>query len=287
MTAITARTAVAGVVGAPISHSLSPRLHNAWLEAAGIDAVYLGFAGHPDRFEGLVEGLRSGAVLGLNVTIPFKERALLLADNADAAAAAAGAANLLLFSPEGWIEARNTDGAGLIGALRAQAPDLDLRVGPAVIFGAGGAARGAAAALLQAGAPQVRIVNRTLARAEALAEAFGAQAAAYADDQAEAAAAGAAVLINATSLGLGGGPGPSAPWDGLAPGTVVMDMVYRPLHTDFLLQAQARGLTVVDGLEMLIRQAIPSFEALFGRPPPRSVDARGLLLAALEAEAPA
>lgn len=287
MTQITARTALAGVVGAPVRHSLSPRLHNAWLQAAGIDAAYLAFACPPDRFEGLVEGLRGGAVVGLNVTLPHKEKALVLADNADASALAAGAANLLLFSPDGWIEARNTDGEGLIGALRAQAPHLDLRAGPAVVMGAGGAARGAVAALLAAGAPQVRIVNRTLARAQALAETFPGQAGAFAESQAEAALDGAAVLINATSLGLGGGPGPVTPWDRLAAGAVVMDMVYRPLRTQFLLDAQARGLTAVDGLEMLIRQAIPSFEALFGRPPPPSVDARRLLLADLEAETPA
>lgn len=270
---------MAGVAGAPVRHSLSPLLHNAWLKAAAIDGVYVAFAPHQDRFPVFVDGLRGGAVRGLNVTIPFKEQALAAADEASPLARAAGAANLLLFHEDGRIEARNTDGEGMLGALAAQAPGFDPKAGPALVLGAGGAARGAVAALLEAGAPQVRLYNRTLERARQLAEDVGdGRVEAFA--RADLAAQGAAVAINATSLGLGGGAGPEVPWWVLAPGAAVMDMVYKPLRTAFLEEAAGHGLTTVDGLEMLIRQAIPSFQAFFGQAPPE-MDARELLLAEL------
>jgi shikimate dehydrogenase len=279
---ISAKTRVAGVAGAPVRHSLSPLLHNTWLKAAGIDGVYVAFALPQDGFSAFAEGLRGGVVAGINVTIPFKEEALAVADFAGDLARAAGAANLLLFHPDGRIEARNTDGEGLLGALDGQAPGFDPRGGAAVVLGAGGAARGAVAALLEAGAPHVDICNRTLARAEHLAELFGPRVRAW--DSPDVPALDAALIVNATSLGLGGGPGPALPWDRLSKATVVMDMVYKPLRTRFLAEAEARALPTVDGLEMLIRQAIPSFEALFGAPPP-NIDARALLLTALEVEA--
>jgi shikimate dehydrogenase len=276
---ITARTRVAGVAGAPVRHSLSPMIHNAWLRAAGIDGVYVAFAPPQDAFPAFAEGLRGGAVAGLNVTIPFKQQALAVADSASDLARAAGAANLLLFHENGRIEARNTDGEGLIQALAVQAPGFDPATGPALVLGAGGAARGAVAALLQAGAPRVDVCNRTLDRARQLAEAFGPAVRAY--DQPDRAAADAAVVVNATSLGLGGGAGPELDWAVVPDNCVAMDMVYKPLTTDFLSRAKARGLRTVDGLEMLIRQAMPSFEAFYGAPPP-AIDVRQLVLDALE-----
>jgi shikimate dehydrogenase len=279
---ITAKTRLAGVVGAPVVHSLSPRLHNAWLGAAGLDAVYLAFPAPEQGFEALVHGLRGGVVAGLNVTIPFKERALALADQASDVARMAGAANLLVFSSDGSIRADNTDAEGLIGAIRAQAPGLDPGAGPALILGAGGAARGAAAALIEAGAPQVRVLNRGLVRARALTQALGPKTLAFEESRIEAAVDGAQLIVNATSLGLGGGPGPSLPWPALDPQAVVVDMVYKPLLTDFLRKAAARDHRTVDGLEILIRQAIPSFQAFFGQAPPDFVDVRALLLGEME-----
>jgi shikimate dehydrogenase len=276
---ITAKTRVAGVAGAPVSHSLSPLLHNAWLQASGIDGAYVAFCPPQDGFAPFAQGFRGGAIAGMNVTLPFKEQALAVADDFSDLARAAGAANLLLFHENGRIEARNTDGQGMMRALAVQAPAYDPRSGPALVLGAGGAARGAVAALLEAGAPQVIVVNRTLERAQQLAQAFDSRVRAL--DRADGAARDAAVVINATSLGLGAGPGPALPWSSLADTAVIMDMVYTPLRTEFLAAAQTRGLTVVDGLEMLIGQAMPAFEALFGRPPPIEVDARRLLLDAL------
>jgi shikimate dehydrogenase len=279
---VTSKTIVAGVAGAPVRHSLSPLIHNAWLEASGFDGVYVAFAPHQDRFRAFAEGLRGGAIRGLNVTIPFKEQALAAADEASVLAKAAGAANLLLFHEDGRIEARNTDGEGLLQAIAVRAPGFDITEGPVAVMGAGGAARGAVAALLEAGVADIRLCNRTLGRAETLAEdltGFANGALVRAFERADHAVEGCACVINATSLGLGGGPGPDTPWRLLMPEAVAMDMVYMPLDTAWRQDARAHGLRTVDGLEMLIRQAIPSYRAFFGADPPK-LDVRALLLKA-------
>jgi shikimate dehydrogenase len=281
---ITGATAVAGVAGAPIRHSLSPLIHNAWIEAAGIDAVYVPFAPCGDDFIRFAEGLRGGVIRGLNVTLPFKEAALSIADEASDRAALSGAANLLVFNEDGRITADNVDGLGLLGAFAAQAPDFDPKAGPVVIIGAGGAARGAGAAFVMAGAPEVRIVNRTLAKAEIVAGALGHTARAYPLESAAEAFEDAAAVVNATSAGLNDEllelPLEATPSD-----AIVMDMTYKPLETSLLSRAHLLQRRSVDGLEMLIRQASPSFEAFFGRVPPRSVDVRALCLQALGAQA--
>jgi shikimate dehydrogenase len=277
---ISAKTRIAGVVGAPVRHSLSPLIHNAWLESAGLDAVYAAFEPPADRFAAFIDGLRGGVVLGLNVTVPFKETALAMADEASARSKRAGAANLLRFEPDGRVLADNTDGEGLLAALAAQAPSLDLTAGPALVLGAGGAARGAVAALLDAGAPKVRLVNRTQSRAGALAASLNGPIEVCAS-AAPAALSDVALIVNATTLGLGGGAGPEIDFADAAPTTVVMDMVYRPLRTQFLGAAARRGLATADGLEMLIGQAAPSFEAFFGARPP-ALDVRSLCLRALQ-----
>jgi shikimate dehydrogenase len=268
------------VVGAPVSHSLSPLIHNAWIAAAGLDAVYAPFSPPADGFTAFASGLRGGAIRGLNVTLPFKEEALALADRPSDRAKAAGAANVLVFEKDGTILADNTDGLGLLAAFHTRIAGFDAKAGPIVILGAGGAAKGAVASLAEAGAPELRIVNRTLAKAEALAAAAPAGRA-FALDDAASALAGAAVVINATSVGLATDAALDLPWDALADQAVAMDMVYGR-KTAFMQAAQARGLRTVDGLDMLIGQAIPSFEMFFGQAPPSSVDVRALALAHLE-----
>ena len=272
---------VAGVIGAPVRHSLSPLIHNAWIEAAGLDAIYIALSPQPERFASLIDGLRGGAMRGLNVTLPFKEQALAAADVASERARRAGAANLLVFEPDGAVRADNTDGEGLLTAFTEQAPDFDVTARPVVVLGAGGAARGAAAALLDAGAPEVRIVNRTRDRAETLAAALGRAVTVHDWGGLREALATASAVINATSLGLVGRAPLAVSLDGLQAGAVVMDMVYRPLRTAFLSRASAEGYVTVDGLAMLIGQAAPSFEAFFGRPPP-DMDVRRIALTALE-----
>ena len=281
---ITGSSIVAGVVGWPVRHSLSPLIHNAWLAAAGIDGVYVPFAPPADGFERFVQGLRGGAVRGINVTLPFKEMALSLATRASPRALAAAAANVLVFEADGTIWADNTDGLGLIAAFADQAPDRDLAGGPIAILGAGGAARGAAAALLAAGCPQVRIVNRTTAKAQALATVLGADVIAYPLSEAPAAFAGVVAVINATSAGLSGAAALDVSLAAAPTTAVAMDMVYKPLLTPFLAQARTHGMRTVDGLAMLIGQAAPAFEEFFGVPPPPGVDVRSLAIAALEAE---
>lgn len=275
-------TVVAGLVGRPIQGSLSPAIHNAWLASAGLDGVYVPFElADGAALNAFVCALRGGgSVRGVNVTAPFKERALAAADRADAPAQAAGAANLLLFEADGSVSARNSDGLGLLYALRTQA-GLEPRGKRAVLLGAGGAARGAASTLLAAGATEVRVVNRTRDRAEGLVEALGPGATAWAWSDVQEAVRGADLLINATTLGRDGSEPLALSLEGLAPGAAVLDMGYRPLRSALLLQAESLGFARVDGLAMLIGQAIPSFEALFGRVPPEAVDIRATALEAM------
>jgi shikimate dehydrogenase len=277
----TGATAVAAVIGRPVAHSLSPLIHNAWLDAAGIDGVYVALAPTQNRFPALIEGLRGGAMRGCNITLPFKAAALAIADRPSARARRAGAANLLVFEADGTVTADNTDGLGLLAAFAVAAPAFRAEASPVAVLGAGGGARGAAAALIDAGAPEIRLVNRTRARAEEIGGALGARIRVFDWSDVDVALAGAGAVINATTLGMDGGDGPAIPLQALSAGAVVMDMVYRPLTTGLLARAEALGFTVVDGLEMLIQQAIPSFEALFGRPPPAGVDVRALAAAAL------
>ena len=258
---------VAGIAGNPVAHSLSPVIHNAWLAAGGIDGAYVPFApADADGFEALVAAGRAGLIMGLNVTAPFKEQAFALADQATAAARLTSSANILQFE-NGRVLADSSDGIGLMRGLKEQAPDLDVAGRPVVMLGAGGAARAGSGALVEAGA-EVRIVNRSRARAQALAADLGPSVRVMAADDAF---DGAALVINALSVA------PSIDFDRIGPGTVVMDMTYKPLATPFLTAARERGLPTVDGLAMLIGQAAPSFEALFRRPPP-PLDLRALLM---------
>ncbi|UQV19829.1 NAD(P)-binding domain-containing protein [Brevundimonas albigilva] len=271
---ITGAAVTGGIAGNPVAHSLSPIIHNAWLEAGGIDAAYLPFAPRDAAgFEALVAAGRAGLLAGLNVTAPFKEQAFALADQATAAARLTRSANILRFV-EGRVLADSSDGIGLMRGLAEQAPGLDLAGRPVVLLGAGGAARAGAGALVEAGA-EVRIVNRSPDRAEALAADLGPSVRVMSG---QAAADGAALVVNALSVA------PDFDLMRLPAEAVVMDMTYKPLDTAFLKAARARGLATVDGLSMLIGQAAPSFEAIFGRAPP-PLDLRALLTAHLEARA--
>ncbi len=272
---------VAAVLGRPIAHSLSPLIHNAWIEAAGLDAVYVPLSPAPGRLKALFESCRGGLVAGFNITVPFKEEALAAADAISDRARRAGAANLVLFAADGSITADSTDGAGLLAALAEQAPRLAITGVTAAVLGAGGAGRSAAAALLAAGASHVRLVNRTRERAAEVASALGEGVSVFGWAERAAALDGAGLLVNATTLGLAGQEPLALDLAPALADAVVLDMVYRPLHTPLLAAAKVSGRTPVDGLAMLIGQARPSFEALFGRAAPEDVDVRALALAAL------
>lgn len=254
----------AGVAGWPIAHSLSPLIHGAWIAAAGLDASYAAFGPDtPEAFAALIAEGRAGRLRGLNVTAPYKEQALALADDTSDTARQAGSANLLIFD-DGRVRAESTDGEGLMAALAEQAPGLFVADRPVVVLGAGGAARAAAAALKHAGA-DVSVLNRTVERAQVLAEDLGVRVGDATD------LVLAALVVNALSVQ------PAIDLAVLPDDALVMDMTYRPLETPILAAARARGLTGVDGLAMLIGQARPSFEALFGIAPP-PIDVRALAL---------
>ncbi len=270
---------VAGVIGSPVRHSLSPLIHDLWITAAGLDAAYELVEAVPDGFADRVADVKR-TMRGLNVTIPFKEEALSLADRRSPQAVRAGAANLLLFNGDGSISADNTDGVGLLAAFAEQAPGFNPRGSVVVVLGAGGAARGAAAALADTGA-EVRLVNRTRTRATAIAGALRGNVRGYGWDELAVACSGADALVNATSLGLQGSEALSFDLALLPEHAVVMDMVYRPLLTPLLRQARKSGRPTVDGLAMLIGQAAPSFEAFYGVPVPEGVNVRAAVLKAL------
>jgi shikimate dehydrogenase len=274
-------TRLAAVVGRPVRHSLSPLLHNAWIASLALDAAYVAIELESKRFAAFIEGLRGGSVAGVNVTVPFKTLALEIADASTPRARLAGAANILVFHTDGSILADNTDGLGLLSAFAKQTPDFDPKTGPVVILGAGGAARGAAAAFLEAGCPEVRLVNRTHTKALDVAASLGGVVRAYPADQVIAAFGDATAIINATSAGVTDSEIVAYPLGVTPPSAVIMDMGYRPLLTPLLLQAQALDRRTVDGLGMLIGQAAPAFAAFFGRDPPESVDVRRLALEVL------
>ncbi|BDG75197.1 shikimate dehydrogenase (NADP(+)) [Roseomonas fluvialis] len=278
MRLLTGHARLAGVLGWPVSHSRSPRLHGHWLATLGIDGAYLPLPVRPDRFEGAVRALADLGFQGANVTIPHKQAAFGVCDVVDATARRAGAVNTLVFR-DGRIEGSNTDGFGFLESVRAGAPGWQPTAGPAVLMGAGGAARAIAAALVDAGCPRVTLVNRSRVRAEALAQDLGgpitiADAPPLAD---------AALLVNTTSLGMPGQPVLAIDPASLPATAVVADIVYVPLETPLLAAARARGLQAVDGLGMLLHQARPGFEAWFGVAP--AVDAA--LRAVVAADIPA
>jgi shikimate dehydrogenase len=278
MTAEIARIPLAGVIGAPIAHSRSPALHGYWLRRYGIRGHYIPLeVAQADLREALQMLPRLGFV-GLNVTIPHKETVLALADIVTDRAALIGAANTLIFRKDGKIFADNTDGAGFIANLRQEAPQWQPTAGPAVLFGAGGAARAVIAALIEVGAPEIRVANRTRARAEALRSDFGAKVMVHDWVQSANMLDDAATVVNTTALGMVGKPEFHLPLDALNPQALVTDLVYTPLRTAFLQEAAAAGCTVVDGLGMLLHQAAPGFERWFGQRPEVDAATRAAVL---------
>lgn len=280
---------LAGLVGWPVAHSLSPALHRAWIAAAGLDADYVAFAVDPRHAPQAIAATPAFGLRGVNVTLPYKELALSLAGDASPTARRLGAANVLLVGPDGRLHADNTDGVGFLAALEGLPRD---RSRPALILGAGGAARAAAFALIEDGAREIRVANRDAARAKRLAaDVRGAGARAIAADWAERASAvltaDVGLLVNATPLGMNDQPQLDFDLANLPREAVVYDLLYRPRPTALVARARAAGLAALDGLAMLIAQARPSFELFFGRPPPEGVDLEAILAAKLGESAPA
>lgn len=261
------RIPLAAVIGSPVAHSRSPALHGYWLKRYGLKGFYIPMDVAQADLDSVLRTLPKMGFVGANVTIPHKEAILNIADVITDRAALIGAANTLIFRKDGKIQADNTDGAGFIANLRQNAPQWVPPMGPAAVFGAGGAARAVLAALIEVGVPEIRLANRTRARAEALRSDFGAKVHVYEWVQADAMIDGAATVVNTTSLGMTGKPDLLLPLGSLSPQAVVTDLVYTPLKTQFLIEAEERGATVVDGLGMLLHQAAPGFERWFGQRP--------------------
>lgn len=273
-----AKIPLAGVIGSPIAHSKSPRLHGHWLRKLGLAGHYVPMDVAPEDFEQVLRSLPKAGFVGVNVTVPHKEAALKLADVVTDRATLIGAANTLIFLEDGRIHADNTDGYGFIENLRQNAPDWDAKAGPAAVLGAGGAARAILASLLDAGAPEILLSNRTRARAEALQSDFGSKIKVLDWVQAGNMLEDAATVVNTTSLGMLGHPELRVPLDGLQKGALVTDLVYNPLQTRLLREAEEMGCVTVDGLGMLIHQAVPGFERWFGKRPEVDADIRAVLL---------
>lgn len=272
------RIPLAGVIGHPIAHSRSPALHGFWLKRYGIKGHYIPMDVSQTDLKEVLNLLPRIGFVGLNVTLPHKEAVLALADVVTDRAALIGAANTLIFRKDGKIHADNTDGMGFIANIRQHAPGWNPHAGPAALFGAGGAARAVIAALIEQGVQEIRIANRTRARAEALRADFGAHLHVFDWTQAAAMLEGAALVINTTSLGMSGKPEFRVPLDALEPGALVTDLVYTPLMTQFLIDAKARGAKVIDGLGMLLHQAAPGFERWFNHRPEVDDETRAAVL---------
>ncbi len=276
---LTGRALLAGVMGWPVGHSLAPRLHGHWLRRHGVDGAYLPLAVPPDRLAQALRALPALGFRGCNLIAPHQEAALGLVDRATPLASRIGAVNTVVVEPDGSLSGDNTDAFGFRASLAAGHPAWRADAGPAVLLGAGGAARAVAVALLEAGAPEVRLLNRTPDQAEQLTADLEGAVTAYPWAERQAALAGAALLVNTTSLGRAGQPPLVLVLDALPRTAVVTDVVHTPLITPLLAVARARGNPVVDGLGMLLHQARPGFHAWFGVDPVVDDDLRAAVLA--------
>ena len=276
---MTDKVKLAGVIGQPIAHSRSPHLHGHWLKRYSISGHYIPMEVAQSDLKSVLETLPKMGFQGVNVTLPHKEAVIELADSVTDRAALIGAANTLTFTADGRIQADNTDGVGFLANIRDYVPEWSAKSGPCVVFGAGGASRAIIAALSQAGAPLIRVTNRTRARSDALKDHFGAKIEVVDWVQAGNVLGDASLLVNTTSLGMQGKSALRVPLDGLRPETVVTDIVYTPLETELLRTAKAAGCRTVDGLGMLLHQAAPGFERWFGTAPEVDMDLRQAVLA--------
>jgi shikimate dehydrogenase len=266
-----------GVMGWPITHSRSPMLHNYWIKQLGLAGAYVPLPVQPERLADALKGLSALGFAGCNVTIPHKEAALRLVDRVDPLARRIGALNTIVVEADGSLSGSNTDAFGFIEALKEAKPDWRADAGPVAIMGAGGGARAVVASLCERGTKNIRVANRTLARAEALARDFGVPVHAIPWAERHDALDGASLLVNTTSQGMTGQPPLDLSLDQLPKAALVCDIVYIPLETRLLAAARQRGNPVVGGLGMLIHQARLAFRAWFGVLPDATPELRRMV----------
>ena len=258
------RFILAGVMGWPVAHSRSPAIHNHWIAQYGLRGTYVTLPVQPERLADAVRGLRALGFAGCNVTVPHKVAAMALMDDLHPVARRMAAINTIVVREDGSLYGMNNDGAGWVQSLQDADPAWRGSAGPALVLGAGGAARAIVVALLDEGVPEIRITNRTRERAEALAQEFGPQVRVVDWKERNPAMAGAQLLVNTTTQGMHGQPALDVALDDLPAGALVSDLVYIPQETPLLAAARQRGHRTVGGLGMLINQARPAFQAWFG-----------------------
>ena len=258
---------LAGVIGHPISHSKSPKLHNYWLTKYKINGFYVPFSVTTEKLKSSIEGLIDLGFKGVNVTIPHKTNVLAYADSVTDRASLIGAANTLYFSKSGKIHADNTDGYGFTQNIMDEIPDFDFYDKRAIIYGAGGSSRAIASALISNGIKEIGISNRTRSKAQIISENLGAKVSVVDWRNAPEMVGEVDIIINATSMGMVGQPDFSQPISRAKKTTLVVDIVYNPLVTDLLKEAKKLNLKTVGGIGMLINQAVPGFEHWFQKTP--------------------
>lgn len=264
---ISGKAKLAGIMGWPVDHSLSPRLHGYWLREHGIDGAYVPLAVRPEDLDAALKMLPGLGFQGVNVTVPHKEAAADAVDTLTDAARRVNAVNTVTVRADGSLLGGNTDGFGFMENLKSGVPDWSAAKGVAVVLGAGGAARAISAALLDGGVTELRLVNRTLSRAETLAGEIGGAFKIFSWRDKETALEDAALLVNTTTLGMTGKDSLAIDLQHLPTEAVVTDIVYSPLATPLLNDAADRGNRTVDGLGMLLHQARPGFAGWFGVEP--------------------
>jgi shikimate dehydrogenase len=268
---------LAGIMGWPVAHSRSPMLHGYWIGQLGLSGAYVPLTVRPERLADALKGLSALGFAGCNLTIPHKEAAMRLVDRVDPVAKRIGAINTIAVGEDGSLTASNTDAFGFIECLREAKPDWRADAGPAAVMGAGGGARAVVASLAERGAREIRVANRTFARAQKLATDFGTPVRAVPWEQRHDALDGISLLVNTTSQGMVGQAPLDLALDRLPPRALVSDIVYIPLETPLLAAARKRGNPAVNGLGMLIHQARPAFQAWFGVLPDATPELRRLL----------
>jgi len=270
---------LAGVMGWPVAHTRSPAIHNHWISRYGLKGAYVQLPVHPDRLEAALRGLPALGFAGCNVTVPHKVSAMHFMDELHPTAQRVAAINTIVVQPDGSLLGMNNDGAGYIQSLRDADPTWRGDAGPALVLGAGGAARAIVVALLDEGVPELRITNRTLERAQALAEAFGERVKVVPWAQRNDAMAGVSLLVNTTTQGMHGQPPLDVALDALPAAAMVSDAIYIPMETPLLAQGRLRGHRTVNGLGMLLNQARPAFKAWYGVMPEITPELRAAILA--------
>ena len=271
------RFLLAGVMGWPVMHSRSPMMHNYWFKKHGLAGTYVPLAIRPEHLSAALRGLHPLGFAGVNVTIPHKQEAMKMVHEVDTLAKSIGAISCVIVRSDGSLAGTNNDCYGFIHAVRQEQPGWQADAGPVVVIGAGGGSRAVCYGLAQEGAREIRVVNRTLARAKGIAQEFGGPISALPWEQRHEVLGGAAMVVNTTSCGMVGQPALDIELDKLPQSALVADIIYIPLETPFLAAARRRGNSTINGLGMLLNQGRPAWKAWFGIEPEVTAELRAIV----------